>query len=252
MMSTEMYTIGDFEDIITANGYGDELPSYVDPAFLVRCCKRELGTKLSLEEYTNSLDSLKVELTPDEIVDYLDDLFAKEEPDIKKYMDKVGYPIKPLDKWTPEQFEQLQSDFNAMESIMVANSYRFRKEFYDAYVSRIESLKVKMRYIVSFINLLEQNKKGDLPPDSKFDKLQSVFEVEINKNGDIASNDFCTIVALLVNCSNELKEVTQKANTPRTYYLYNKDRLYKLSIDRDPILRGMKKVEESEDTQKTK
>lgn len=188
---------------------------YVNPCIMEIIIGNKLG--IVYEDLKKYILNINVNLTIDEIKEYLDNKFERENKYLKEKLEKYNYK---------DSGEKCIDLYNARKYIFDEVTYKY-------FVNHINVLKNKIMKLLNIIDGLINNSYFE-----SNDVLNSLIDLNITiVNGNISFTDIDRLIIPLIDNINELTDLYFLANNFETYssFYINKDYLFRNGISFDEL-----------------
>ena len=198
---------------------------YYGPRALIVILEGEMGK--SFADIKNFVNNASIDITGEQIVEFLNDTFEREEPELKKRIDnrkKLQTSGEIL--FNEEQIEHIRNSKEEFTDNISASRYAFTPyslEYFKKYVSIVK------KKTLSLLNIIEtiSNKKST----SISDQLKDL-DINLDNDGDILKEDIIRLILPTVFNLNELEEKVTNGNDVTTYlnFKISRELIYKSGI----------------------
>ena len=201
---------------------------YYDSKILITILEDILGKDINAIK--TELNELKIEVTSEEIVKYLNDKFIKEEPEVKSRLEKPK-PRKPLNnkiELGKISIEEIEKSSQHFADELTASRYGFDSytlEYFHKYSNIVRNKAIKI------LDIIEKIVNKNL---SIIDILTEL-DIKLDENGNISKEDIIRLIPPFINNYNLLVEKINTANNLETYLTF---KLSKHSVYRNGCSEG--------------
>lgn len=193
---------------------------YYDASILVSILEKNLGKSLS--EIKNDVNNAQISVTIDEIEEFLERTFQKENPGLKERIEKPKPRYnKPFDEWAEQDIKDSSQRF--IDKIS-AGRYHFDSytlEYFNRYTTIVRNKTLKLLNIIERIGTRQSITIQDLLVE---------FDIQLDENGNITREDIIRLIKPTIQNVGELDEKITKANDLSTYLTF---KMSKHSLYRD-------------------
>lgn len=190
--------------------------NYVNPVNIKKILSDR--SKINYDNLVQYILNIRVNLSIDEIKNYLDNRFEIENKFLKDKINNYNY------KYSGEKYIDLYN----------ARKYIFDDVTYKYFVNYIDILKNKIFKLLQIIEWLIINKNGNLDNNKNLLNILNDLDI-ILVNNNIHVNDIDRLIIPIIDNFNKLMELNYLANNLDTYFDYyvNSDYLLRNQIDFD-------------------
>lgn len=193
---------------------------YYDASILVSILEKNLGK--SLYEIKNDVNNAQISVTRDEIEEFLERTFQKENPGLKERIEKPKPRYnKPFDELTEQDIKDSSQIF--IDKIS-AGRYHFESytlEYFNRYTTIVRNKALKLLNIIERIGTRQSITIQDLLVE---------LDIQLDENGNITREDIIRLIKPTIQNVGELDEKITKANDLSTYLTF---KMSKHSLYRD-------------------
>lgn len=202
----------DIENQVTLNG---ERGYYVKPQIIIHILMDELNLDLTYEELENFFENAQINITEEEIKEYLKEKQEKENPNLYEEYEKVKPSLKSLLEWQDEPDLRLKK---ALELESKINRYRYDAytyKYYNIMITRLKNKCMKFAILIDYLVNSRYSKMNEEQLKIFVHKMEQ-FDIDVNEFG-IHYNDVLRIIEPLLYNITKLKEYFEEANKLETY-----------------------------------
>lgn len=203
--------------------------AYYSPRALIVILEGEMGN--SFGNIKNFVKNASINITSEQIVEFLNTTFEQENPELKKR----------IDNWKKSQTsgeilfneEQIEDIINSREEFIddiSASRYAFTPYSLEYFKKYVKILKSKLLLILNIIENIS-NKKSDLISEQLSD-----LDINLDNGGNILKEDIIRLILPTIFNLNKLKEKVTKANNVATYLEFkeSEELIYKRGFSEGP------------------
>lgn len=191
-----------------------------DASYMIKILEDMLGK--SFEEIKNYIETAKIEVTYEQITEFLDRKLLEEDPELKKRMEDRkkaanGYHgIVDLVNVTEEEIDEAANYFGDQLAADRYTYYPYTTTYFERYTDIVRSKARKL------LNIIEKLANKDT---ESIEKILKDLDVNVDKDGKISKVDLCRLVIPTIANTKMLEQKLKEANNLETYLTF------KLSID---------------------
>ena len=193
---------------------------YYDSKILISILEDILGKDINTIK--TELDELKIGVTVEQIVEYLSNKFAEEEPQVKARLEnpKPKKRSSNIAEWTQQDIEDSSQEFGDQ---ITASRYGFDSYTLDYFNKYSNIVRKKAKKILDIIEKIA-NKDCSTIAD-----LITDLDIQLDESGNISKEDIIRLIPPLVHYYNDLVEKVNNANNLETYLTFklSKHSLYR-------------------------
>lgn len=191
--------------------------AYYSPRALIVILEGEMGN--SFDDIKNFVKNASVNITSEQIVEFLNTTFEQENPELKKRIDNRNKSPKSSEiLFGKEQIEHIINSRQKFIDDIEASRYAFTPYSLEYFKKYIAILKTKTLLLLSIIEAIS-NKKSDLISEQLSD-----LDINLDNDDDILKEDIIRLILPTIFNLNELKEKVTKANNVATYLEFKESR----------------------------
>lgn len=196
--------------------------AYYNPRTLIAILEGEMGN--SFTNIKNFVKNASINITSEQIVEFLNTTFEQEEPELKIKVDnhqRVASNGKML--FGKEQIEYLKKSFEGFADSISALKYVFTPYSLEYFQKYVKILKSKLLLLLNIIENIS-NKKSD-----SISEQLSDLDINLDNDGNILKEDIIRLILPTIYNLNTLKEKLTAGNDASTYleFKLSKVNLYK-------------------------
>jgi len=196
---------------------------YYDPKILISILEDILAKDINTIK--TELDELKIGVTVEQILEYLSNKFAKEEPEVKLRIEnpKPSEPLCDKIEFKKISFEDFKDSTQAFGDKLVAERYEF--DFYTLnYFNKYSNIvRSKAKKILDIIEKIANKNHSTIA------YLMIELDIQLDENGNISKEDIIRLITPFVYNYNSLVEKVNTANNLESYleFKLSKHSLYR-------------------------
>lgn len=186
---------------------------YYDSKILITILEEVLDKDINTIK--TELTELKIDITSEEIVKYLNNKFEEEEPEVKARLEKPK-PRKPLNnkiELNKISIEDIEKSSQHFADELTASRYGFDSytlEYFHKYSNIVRNKAIKILSIIEKI----------VNKDSTVNDLLTELDIQLDENGNITKEDIIRLISPFINNYNLLVEKINTANNLETYLTF--------------------------------
>ncbi len=200
---------------------------YYNPKYIITILENILGSKL--DDIKNGINSTQVTVSKEQITEYLEKTFEREDPELKKRIESPKPKRKKnIVEWTDEDIKASSQEF--ADSLSAGRYYfePYTLEYFKRYSNIVRNKALLL------ISIIEKIGNRDC---MSIQDLMSELDVQLDENGNVLREDIIRLITPTVYNISELNEKVTKANDLSTYLTFkmSKHSLYRDGWDESEI-----------------
>lgn len=200
---------------------------YYESKLLITILEDLLGK--NIETIKVELDELKIDVTAEQIREYLNNKFIEEKPEVKARVDNPK-PSKPLSErieLNKITYEEIEASAQHFEDQLTADRYGFDSytlNYFNKYSNIVRNKAKKILDIIEKIVNKDYSNIADLMVE---------FDIKLDENGNITKEDIIRLILPFIHNYNALVEKVNNANNLETYLTFklSKHSVYRSGCD---------------------
>lgn len=187
---------------------------YYEPEILITILEDILGKDIEMVKM--ELDELKIVFNAEQIVDYLNNKFEKEEPEVKARIENLK-PSKQLSELIDLNritYEEIEKSSQHFWDQLTAARYEFDSYTLNYFNKYSEIVRNKARKI---LDIIEEIVNKDY---SNVADLMVELDIQLDENGNITREDIIRLILPFIHNYNSLVEKVNIANNLETYLTF--------------------------------
>lgn len=194
---------------------------YVDSKYIILILEDILGSKIA--NIKEEINSKQVIVTKEEITEYLEKVFEKENPELKRRIENSKTIInKNIIEWTKED---LEADAQRFSDFLSAGRYRYEPDTLEYFKKYTAILKNK---ILLLLNIIEKIGNKDY---ISIKDIISELDIQLDEYENITKEDIIRLLTPLIYNINKLNDKISKANNLETYLTFKLSKHFLLRND---------------------
>lgn len=229
--------IDKFVDLLNRYAIYGEDGYYINPLVMTSIIPEELNLSMSINEVINYIKNADVQLTEQEIKNYLREKFEQDDSELyMRQKNRKGLSSNPT-KWTEEDIQNASQQFVDDLAAIKYQYDSYTLEYFKKYIDILKEKSLSLFEIVNKIQNIALGKINDEDEINQIINLLSEYDIKILENGNIYYQDLIRLLTPLVENVLELKEKIKSANSLETYLSFkiSKHSLYKDGFVEDDI-----------------
>lgn len=201
---------------------------YYEPKILITILEDILGKDISTIK--TELDELKITVNSEQIVEYLNNKFLEEEPEVKERIEtlKTSKPVSSIINLGKASIEDIEKSAQRFEDQLTASRYGFDSYTLDYFHKFSNIVRKKAIKILDIIEKIVNK-------DSTIDDLLMELDIQLDENRNIIKEDIIRLIPPFIHNYNLLVAKVNAANNLKIYLTF---KLSKYSLYRDGISEG--------------
>lgn len=233
--------IDEFVDLLNNYAIYGENGYYIEPLVMTKIIVDNLQLSMSYNSIIEYIKDAKVNVTEEQIKEYLDKKFELENPELKRKFATRKSRTKNICEWTQVEIEVATEEF---VDELRASKYSFDSytlEYFRKYIDILKEKGLKLFYLVDKIQ--EHKLHGwhfNCEQENEWDEIEKQlidYDIKLNADGNIYYQDLIRLLTPLIQNVLQLKEMLEKANNLETYldFSVSKHSLYRDGFDESEI-----------------
>ena len=233
--------IDEFVDLLNNYAIYGENGYYIEPLVMTKIIVDNLQLSMSYNNIIEYIKDAKVNVTEEQIKEYLDKKFELENPELKQKLATRKSRTKNICEWTKIEIEVATEEF--------VDELRASKYFFDSYTLEyfrkyIDILKEKSLKLFYLVDRIQEHKLHgwhfNCEQETEWDEIEKQlidYDIKLNADGNIYYQDLIRLLTPLIQNVLQLKEMLEKANNLETYldFSVSKHSLYRDGFDESEI-----------------
>ena len=213
--------IDEFVDLLNNYAIYGENGYYIDPLVMTKIIVDKLHLSMSYDNIIEYIKNAKIDVTENQIKQYLDERFEIENPELKQKLANQKYGNKNILEWTKNEIEDKTESF---VDELRASKYSFDSYTLEYFIKYIDILKEKSLRLFYLVDKIKEHKIDgwhfDCEQQVEWDEIEEQlidYDIKINEDGNIYYQDLIRLLTPLIQNVLDLKDMMEKANNLETY-----------------------------------